>query len=145
MMRREFILRILTIVLFVVGVGQLAVSEIHIVASTKVFANQIGLYLFMFIIFGLTTGFNALLIEKPRSIASLIISGVLASWGGLIFLRLLQADVAQQEQLTMADVGQSFQMVSVSIVIYLAGSIAVSFLSWPDVKAAIALESPVPH
>ena len=89
--------------------------------------------------------FNAVLIEKPRSIVSLLVSGVLATWGGLIFLRLLQADIVRQEQLTMADVGQSFQMVAASIVIYLVGSILVSFLSWPDVKAAMALESPAPH
>lgn len=145
MMRREFFLRILTALLFIVGIAQLAMSEIHISAATKVFANQIGLYLFLFIIFGLTTGFNAVLIEKPRSIVSLIFSGAMAAWGGIVFLRLLQADIVRQEQLTMADVGQSFQMVSVSIVIYLVGSILVSFLSWPDVKAAMALESPAPH
>lgn len=136
MSRRQFFLRILTAILFIVGVGQLAFSYVHVEAATKIFANQIGLYLFLFIIFGLTTGFNAVLIEKPRSIVSLLVSGLLGSWGGLVYLRLLQADVLQQEKLTMADVENSFRMVAVSIVIYLVGSIVVSVLSWPDVKEA---------
>lgn len=133
---RPIILRILTIVLFIVGVGQLALSQIHIVASTKIFANEIGLYLFMFIIFGLTTGFNAVLIETPRSVLSLIFSGLVAAGSGFIYLRLLQADVISQDALTMADVNDSFRLVVAAMVIYLIGAIVVPLLSWPDVKAA---------
>ena len=136
MTTRELTLRILTAILFIVGVGQLAISQVHIAAAAKIFANEIGLYLFIFIIFGLTTGFNAVLIEKPFSIVSLLVSSVFASVGGFVYLRLLQADVAQQEQLTMADVNNSFQLVVASTVIYLVISIIVSILSWPDVKAA---------
>ena len=72
MSKREFFLRIVTGILLLVGVGHLAVSQIHIAAITKIFANQIGFYLFVFVIFGLTTGFNAVLIEKPFSVVSLI-------------------------------------------------------------------------
>ena len=56
MSKREFFLRIVTGILLLVGVGHLAVSQIHIAAITKIFANQIGFYLFVFVIFGLTTG-----------------------------------------------------------------------------------------
>jgi hypothetical protein len=136
MTKREFFLRIVSAILFIVGVGQLAISQIHISAATKIFANQIGIYLFIFIIFGLTTGLNAVLIDKPRSILSLVGSSIIGSIGGVVYLRLLQADVLRQEQLTMADVNDSFQLVTASIVIYLVGSIIVSILSWPDVKAA---------
>ncbi len=132
---RPLILRLLTIIVFVVGVGQLALSQIHILASTKIFANQIGIYLFAFIIFGLTTGFNSVLIETPRSLVSLIVSGLIAAGSGVIYLRLLQADVMQQDALTMADVNDSFQLVVVSIVVYLVGAIVVPLLSWPDVRA----------
>ena len=133
---REFFLRVAAGILLIVGVGQLAISQIHIEAITKIFANQIGFYLFLFMIFGLTTGFNAVLIEKPLSVVSLIVSSILCSVGGIIYLRLLQAEVVSQEQLTMADVGESFRYVTFSLVVYIAGSIIVSFLSWPDVKAA---------
>ena len=138
MTKRELFVRIATAIMFIVGVGQLAISQIHIGAATKIFANQIGFYLFAFIIFGLTTGFNAVLIDKPRSVLSLIMSSVLSAGGGFIYLRLLQAEVIRQEQLTMADVNDSFRLVVASIVIYLVGSIIVSVLSWPDVKAAAA-------
>ena len=133
---RTTLLRILTIILFIFGVGHLAISQIHISAATKIFANQIGLYLFIFIIFGLTTGLNAVLIEKPSSLISLIGSSIIGSWGGFIYLRLLQADVVRQEQLTMADISDSYWLVAVSIAIYLVGSIVVSVLSWSDVVAA---------
>lgn len=133
---RPLFLRILTITLFVVGVGQLALSQIHVLASTKIFANQIGIYLFVFIIFGLTTGFNALLIETPRTLVSLIVSGFIASGSGIVYLRLLQADVLRQDALTMADVNDSFRLVVAAIVVYLIGTIVVPLLSWPDVKAA---------
>ena len=136
MTKREFFLRIVTGIMLIVGVGHLAISQIHISAITKIFANQIGFYLFVFIIFGLTTGFNAILVEKPFSVVSLIGSAILSAIGGFIYLRLLQADVLEQEKLAMADVSDSFQLVAVSIGIYLVGAIIVSVLSWPDVKAA---------
>jgi len=136
MTTREIFLRIATSVLFILGIGQLAISQIHIAATTKIFANQIGLFLFIFMIFGLTTGFNAVLIEKPRSVFLLILSSAICSWGGIVYLRLLQADVLQQEKLTMAEVSDSYWLVAVSIGIYLVGAITISFLSWPDVKAA---------
>ena len=139
MTKRAFFLRLATAILFIVGVGQLAISQIHIAATTKIFANQIGLYLFLFIIFGLTTGLNAVLIEKPMSLVSFIGSSILGSWGGIVYLRLLQADVIKQEQLTMADVNDSFRIVAASIVVYLVGAIVVSVLSWPDVKKASAI------
>ncbi len=138
MTKREFFLRIATYILFIVGVGQLAISQIHIAATTKIFANQIGFYLFVFMIFGLTTGFNAVLIEKPRSVVLLLVSGALTAWGGIVYLRLLLADVAAQEQLTLADVGQSYDLVVFSLVVYVVGAIVVSVLSWPDVKTAVS-------
>ncbi|MGB1249527.1 MAG: hypothetical protein ACPG8W_02775 [Candidatus Promineifilaceae bacterium] len=136
MSKREFALRIMTLSLFVVGVGQVAGSQIHVQAATKIFANQIGIYLFLFIIFGLTTGFNAMLIETPRSLISFVFSSAMATVGGFVYLRLLQADVAKQEALTLIDVYDSWRLVIAAIVIYSVGLIAVPLLSWPDVKDA---------
>ena len=138
MNKRELFLRIITILLFIVGVGQLAGSQVHVQAATKIFANQIGLYLFLFIIFGLTTGFNAMLLETPRSLVSFIFSSLVAAVGGFVYLRLLQADIAQQDALTLADVYDSWRLVVAAIVIYSIGLIVVPLLSWPDLKAASA-------
>lgn len=133
---RTFLLRIVSGILLITGVGQLAMAQIHVEAITKIFANQIGFYLFLFIIFGLTTGFNAVLLEKPRSLISFVVSGVIAVSSGFVFLQLMQADVVRQDALTMADVSQSWQMAIASIVIYGVGTLLLPFLSWPDLKLA---------
>ncbi len=135
MNKRAFFLRIMTGLLFIVGLGQLAGSQIHIQAVTKIFANQIGIYLFMFIIFGLTTGFNAVLLETPRSLLSFIFSSIMATIGGIVYLRILQADVAQQDALTLADVSQSWRLVIAAVTLYAVGLFVVPALSWPDIKS----------
>ncbi len=133
---KQRITQLLSILLFITGVGTLALSQIHILASTKIFAAEIGFYLFLFVIFGLTTGFNAVLIEKPRSIFFFILSGLLASGAGVIYLRILQTDVAAQDALTMDDVQSSFQMAIGAIVIYLLGVITIPVLKWNEIKLA---------
>ena len=42
-------LKVMVGILLITALGQLAVSKIHILASTKVFASEIGFYLFIFI------------------------------------------------------------------------------------------------
>ena len=133
---RGNILKLLSVIVLIAGVGNLAASQIHVGTITKIFDNRIGIFLFLFIIFGMTTGFNGMLIDKFRSLISLIVSGLLASGSGFIYLRILEADVASQDKLTMADVSQSHQIVIVSIVIYLIGALVLPVLSWPDVKLA---------
>lgn len=133
---RPFLQRLVAVILCITGVGQLAIAQIHVGTITKIFANQIGIYLFLFIIFGLTTGINAVLLEKPRSLISFIFSGVVAVASGFVYLRLVEADVARQDALTMAEVGQSWQIVIASMVIYGIGTLILPFLSWPDLKLA---------
>ncbi len=134
MKMRQFLLKLCTGILLITGVGQLAISQIHILATTKIFANQIGLYLFLFIIFGLTTGFNAVLIEKPLSLISFAFSSIMACIGGGVYLQLLAADVIAQDSLRMEDVLDSWQIVIASMIIYGVGLILVPILSWPDVN-----------
>ena len=133
---KNIILKIIVAIVLINGVGELALSQVHILAVTKLFVTEIGLYLFLFIIFGLTTAFNGLLLDKPRGVILLVVSGAIAAGAGFVYLRLLQADVAKQTTLTMADVQTSAMLVAVSIVIYLGGSILISVLSWNDLKTA---------
>ena len=135
---RPLLQRIMAIILCITGVGQLAISYIHIDTITKIFANQIGIYLFLFIIFGLTTGINAVLLEKPRSLISFIFSGIVAVASGFVYLQLVEADVARQDALTMADVSQSWQIVIASMAIYGIGTLLLPILSWSDLKIAAA-------
>lgn len=136
---RNIILKIIVAIVLVNGIAEVALSQVHILAATKLFVTEIGFYLFLFIIFGLTTAFNGLLLETPRGIILLIVSGAIASGAGFIYLRLMQADVAKQAALTMEDVQTSAMLVAASIVIYLGGSILISILSWSDLKAADVL------
>lgn len=133
---KNIILKIIVAIVLINGIGEMALSQVHILAVTKLFVTEIGFYLFLFIIFGLTTAFNGLLLDKPRGVILLVVSGAIASGAGFIYLRLLQADVAKQTTLTMADVQTSAMLVAVSIVIYLGGSILISVLSWNDLKTA---------
>ena len=133
---KDIILKIIVGIVLINGIGEVALSQIHILAATKLFVTEIGFYLFMFIIFGLTTAFNGVLLDKRRGIITLILSGVIAAGAGFIYLRLMQADVAEQAALTMEDVRVSAILVTASIIIYLGGSILISALSWNDLKTA---------
>ncbi len=127
---KELVLKITVGILLVNAVGQLAASQIHILAITKFFANEIGVYLFMFVIFGLTTAFNAYILEKRRGLIFFTLSGLFAIGAGFVYLNIMQTDVAAQEVLTMADVRTSWLLVSISIGIYLAGLLVIPVVSW---------------
>ena len=133
---KEWILKIVVGMMLISALGELAMSQIHIQAITKIFANEIGFYLFLFIIFGLTTAFNAYLLEKRTGLIILAISGLLAVGAGYIYLDLMQTDVAAQASLTMADVRTSWLLVSISMGIYLVGLVVVPMLAWGTIKKA---------
>ena len=133
---KDTLSRLATGIVFLTGIGNLAGSQIHILASTKIFQNQIGIYLFMFIIFGLTTAFNAVLIEKFRSLISFVFAGIMSTIGGFIFTNIMRSDVAAQDALTMVDVQTSHTLVIVSMVIYIVGVLVIPFLKWEDIKIA---------
>ena len=127
---KDLILKITVGILLVNALGQLAMSQIHILASTKIFASEIGFYLFLFIIFGLTTAFNAYILEKRSGLILFELSGLLAIGAGYVYLSIMQADVAAQDSLSMADVRSSWLLVILSLGIYLASLFLVPWLSW---------------
>ena len=131
---KNVILKIIVGIMLLSGVGELALSQIHILASTKVFATEIGIFLFMFIIFGLTTSFNGLLLDKRRGIFLLIVMSLLAAGAGFIYLQLLLADVNQQSTLALKDVRNSALLVAASMIIYVVGAVLISVLRWGDLK-----------
>ena len=133
---KEWTLKIVVGMMLISALGELAMSQIHIQAITKIFANEIGFYLFLFIIFGLTTAFNAYLLEKRTGLIILAISGLLAVGAGYIYLDLMQTDVAAQASLTMADVRTSWLLVVISMGIYLVGLLVVPMLAWGTIKKA---------
>jgi len=131
---RDWAFKIATGIVLINGLGELAVSQIHILTSTKVFASEIGVYLFMFIIFGLVTAFNTFLLKKIQGMIFYIASCWVTAGSGYIYLKLLQADVAAQDALTMVDINDSWLLVVISIGICLVGSIVIPLLGWKEIK-----------
>lgn len=130
----EWTFKIAKLIVLMNGLGQLALSQIHILASTKMFTKEIGFYLFFFIIFGLANGFNTFLLKKVRGLVFFIFTSWLTAGFGYIYLRILEADVAMQDTLTMADVQNSWTMIVVAIVICLVGSIVVPLMGWKEAR-----------
>lgn len=122
-------------IVFLTGLGELALSQIHILASTKIFASEIGIYLFLFIIFGLVVSFNIFLLEKIQGMIFFIVSCWITAGTGYIYLKILQADLAAQKTLTLADAGQSILLVTISIVVCLISSIVIPLLGWEKLEA----------
>jgi len=133
---KDRILTILRGIAIINAFGQLALSQVHISVITKVFAKEIGFYLFFFIIFCLLTGFNTFLLEKPKGIAFFTFINWLTAATGYIYLQILQTDVANQEALTLADVQLSLILVIVAIAICIINSFAIPYLSWEQVKTS---------
>ena len=131
---KAWILKIAVGIVLINGLGELALTQIHVGAITKLFVNEIGVYLFMFIIFGLTAGFNAFSLESRRNIILFTVSCWVTAVFGYIYLTLMQTDVAAQNTLTMADVQTSWLLIVISIGIYLVGSLVIPWLSWGNVK-----------
>ncbi len=130
---KEIVLKGIIAVVLLTGIGGLAVSQVHILTITKLFVREIGFYLFLFVIFGLTTSFNTFLLDKRRGIIFFVLSGWFAAAAGIVYVQLLQADVADQASLALADVQTSFYIVIASIAVYMIASLAVPILSWGNV------------
>lgn len=133
---KDVLLKIAVGALLLNALGELALSQIHILASTKIFAREIGIYLFIFIIFGMTTAFNAFLLKKRWGLIIFTLTSLLTVGAGFVYLRIIQADIAAQDALTMADVKSSWLLVVTSIVIYLVGLVVIPVLSWGTFKTS---------
>lgn len=133
---REWILKILQAIALANAFGQLAISQIHISTITKIFINEIGFYLFFFIIFCLLTGFNTFLSENRRGIVFLILANWVTAIAGYMYVNILQTDVANQQSLAFADIQLSWTLVVAAIVICLINSVAIPYLSWGQLKTS---------
>jgi hypothetical protein len=124
---------LLKIVLFLImgnSIVQLAISQIHISAITKMFKPSIGLYLFGFIIFGLVSFFNVSKVKVFMGKISTLLFCLLTSGFGIIFLSLALSDT----KVDRASIQSSILLIAVSTVLYLAAAImlAVSAIIKPN-------------
>ena len=114
---------------------QLALSQVHIKVITKVFASDIGFYLFLFILFGLVMTFSLSSMKRTSKIPLYLVLTVAAIGTGIIYLNMLFSDIATGQYLTY-DVAMLSIIVSiVALVIYTVGTLVVLWSrDWIGIK-----------
>lgn len=114
---------------------QLAISQVHIKVITKVFASNIGFYLFLFILFGLVMTFSLSSMKKAGKMPLYLVLTVAAIANGIIYLNMLFADIATGAYLTMDVALFSIVISMVTLAIYLLGTITILLTREKEEKA----------
>ena len=107
--------------MFAVALIQLALSQIHIGIITKVFASEVGFWLFLFIIFGIVVAFNSINLKKGKNLLIDILGVIVASLSGLKYLSLVITDLKMENLLTFAESKLSIYFSAFTIGIYVLG------------------------
>ncbi len=102
---------------------QLALSQIHISAITKVFVLEVGFFLFLFIIFGLLITFNLLSKNNESSKFLFQTTGsiFIACATGIYYMYLMYNDYINNELVTIDQIQLSLIIVGSGIGIYILG------------------------
>ncbi|MDC7221043.1 MAG: hypothetical protein PQJ59_13995 [Spirochaetales bacterium] len=121
------------IILFV-AIAQLALSQVHIQLITKVFAPYVGFYLFLFVIFGLVTGFNTTSSLAGSKVILFIAGCVLACVMGGLYLNILFKDIATGNYLSLEDAKMSIIFMFITLGVYSLGGLIMVFTRPPVVS-----------
>jgi hypothetical protein len=108
---------------FFIAIIQLAISQIHIAIITKVFETDVGFFLFLFIIFGLVSAFNAVSAKKGKKMYLDFTTAITSSLAGYRYLTTVFANIAPDKLLTFEDASISIYISIVAIFIYIVGTI----------------------
>jgi hypothetical protein len=122
---REAIFKTSKNILMAVGIIQLALSQIHIEMITKLFARDVGFYLFLFIIGGLLIVFNlsSMTVNNAGKIKQFIATVIIAFGSGIWFIVLTWKDYLAKDSVTISDIKMSLILVAIGSAVYLIGSI----------------------
>lgn len=124
---KERLFKISKLAISIMALFQLAISQVHIKVITKVFASNIGFYLFLFILFGLVMTFSLSSMKKAGKMPLYLVLTVAAITNGIIYLNMLFSDIATGQYLTM-DVALFSIIISIAaLIIYFAGTITILF------------------
>ena len=124
---KETLFKAFKIITFVVAVGQLAISQVHIGLITKVFEPSVGFLLFAFITFGVVMAFNAVSFRRGSNPMVLVFGGLLSSSAGFLYVRLLFADLNAGNLVTMEEARLSIVLSILSIVAYASSTVVLLF------------------
>lgn len=111
--------------MFAVAIVQLTLSQIHIAVIMKVFADEIGFYLFLFIIFGLVVAFNSINLKSNKGVVLDILGVLAASLAGYKYISILLEDLAMGNVLTMKEASLSLNFSIATIAVYIVGIIVI--------------------
>lgn len=119
-----FLFYLAAIVAVIAGVGNLALSQVHIAIIIGLFNRIIGLYMFGFILFGLISLFGVTRLNGTRSsVLRAMFANAIAMGFGTYYLILMMKDVASQETVTYYFVYNSFITSIIVIIMYLVSII----------------------
>ena len=132
---KERLFKISKFSIMTIAMLQLALSQVHIKVITKVFASDIGFYLFLFILFGLVMSFSLSSMNRESKMPLYLVLTIATVGTGIIYLNKLFADIATGQYLT-ADVAMLSIIVSiVALVIYCLGTLIILWSrNWTGVK-----------
>lgn len=120
---REKIFNITRYSLFSISLIQLALSQIHIGIITKVFATDVGFFLFLFIIFGIVVAFNSINLRSNKNMVLDIVGSIVASVAGFKFLSIVLNDLKSGNVLTFSEAKWSITFTIIGIISYSLGTI----------------------
>jgi len=119
---KERIFKISKFVIAAIAILQLAISQVHIKVITKVFASDIGFYLFLFILFGLVMAFNLSSLKRDSKMPRYLMMTIAAIGTGLVYIIMLFADIATGQYLTFDVALLSIVASIAAIAIYFVGT-----------------------
>jgi len=122
---KEKLFNIARFSMFAVAIIQLTLSQIHIEIIMKVFADEIGFYLFLFIIFGLVVAFNSINLKRNKGILLDVIGVIAASLAGYKYVTLLLTDLELGNVLTVKEAALSLNFSMITIGIYIVGLLVI--------------------
>lgn len=115
----KFLTNLAITLIVILGLGNLALSQIHIGVITQIFERLSGLVMFMFVLFGLVTLFLATRMKDRKSgVFRAIGSIVLTMALGSLFSYYLYHDVSTQPSVTFETVGTSLIFSLVLVALY---------------------------
>lgn len=106
--------KLIKILVFVAGISQLVLSQVHISAISKLFVKEVGFYLFMFILFGIilvpmVISFND---EHAKTYVTSILFLVVTIVLGVITVVLMNNSLSDpQTKATFQDIQWSFLLI----------------------------------
>jgi hypothetical protein len=122
---KENIFNITKKALVIVALAQLGLSQIHIAIITKVFAPEIGFYLFLFVLFGCLVAFNNASVKQTSNMALYALACLSTLISGGFYLKTLFSDINSGNLLTFSDAQGSIYLTIATLVVYSVGTIIV--------------------